>query len=353
MVTISLCMIVRDEEEVLARCLESVRGIPEEIILVDTGSKDKTKEIAGHYTSEIYDFPWIDDFSAARNLSFSKAEKDYILWLDADDILKPSERKKFLDLKKRLTLDTDFVMMPYEIMEDASGRSTFTYWRERLIRRSGNHQWKGRVHEAIEPCGRVIYEPIAVTHRKTQVKDPDRNLKIFHDMIEKGELLGIRDRYYYARELWYHGEYVQAETELKKFLSQEGWKEDRIQAWLLLAQCQNRSGADRKALESLYRSFLEDLPRAEVCCAIGDWYQQHQMNTHAIYWYETARNVPDQAMGFYQPDFQDFIPLVQICVCYDKMGEHQRAKEYHEQAKKIKPEHPAILHNEQYFQQFQ
>ena len=86
-ITISLCMIVRDEEETIARCLETVEKIVDEIIVVDTGSVDRTKEIVEKYTSNIYDFQWIDDFAAARNFSFSKATQEYILWLDADDVL--------------------------------------------------------------------------------------------------------------------------------------------------------------------------------------------------------------------------------------------------------------------------
>ena len=71
MITISLCMIVKNEEKVLARCLDSIADLMDEIIIVDTGSSDNTKEIAKKYTDKIYDFAWIDDFSAARNYSFS------------------------------------------------------------------------------------------------------------------------------------------------------------------------------------------------------------------------------------------------------------------------------------------
>ena len=71
MITISLCMIVKNEEAVLARCLDSLRGLMDEIIIVDTGSTDNTKEIALKYTDKVYDFSWGDDFAAARNFSFS------------------------------------------------------------------------------------------------------------------------------------------------------------------------------------------------------------------------------------------------------------------------------------------
>ena len=112
MTTVSLCMIVRNEEKVLARCLDSVRGIADEICITDTGSTDKTREIARKYGT-VQAFPWCDDFSAARNFSFAQARMDYTLWLDADDVLLSSDRQKLLALKAELDGTADVVMLPY------------------------------------------------------------------------------------------------------------------------------------------------------------------------------------------------------------------------------------------------
>lgn len=79
MQTISLCMIVRDEEAVLERCLSSIADLVEEIIIVDTGSQDGTKKIAAQYTDAIYDFVWIDDFAAARNFSLCPSHHGVLL----------------------------------------------------------------------------------------------------------------------------------------------------------------------------------------------------------------------------------------------------------------------------------
>lgn len=92
MVTISLCMIVRNEEKSLHRCLSTIASLVDEIVIVDTGSTDKTKEIALSFGAVIYDFEWIDNFSAARNFAFSKATQEYILWLDADDYIKEEDQ---------------------------------------------------------------------------------------------------------------------------------------------------------------------------------------------------------------------------------------------------------------------
>ena len=113
MITISICMIVKNEAETLARCLDSLKGIGDEIIVVDTGSTDETKKIAAKYTDKIYDFKWIDDFSAARNFCFSKAGMDYIYTADADEILDEDNYHRFMDLKKAMIDDVEIVQMKY------------------------------------------------------------------------------------------------------------------------------------------------------------------------------------------------------------------------------------------------
>lgn len=136
MIKISLCMIVKNEEKTIGRCLGSAGDIFDEIIIVDTGSTDRTKQEAGKFTEKIYDFAWIDDFSAARNFSFSKATMDYIFWMDADDMILPEDLIKFKILKNTLPGDVDTVMMKYNTGFDNAGNVTFSYYRERLVKRS-------------------------------------------------------------------------------------------------------------------------------------------------------------------------------------------------------------------------
>ena len=92
--TLSVCMIVKDEEENLPRLLASIKGLADEVIVVDTGSKDGTVEIAKRFGARVYHFPWCDDFSAARNESLKHATKDFILWLDGDDELKRQSTRR-------------------------------------------------------------------------------------------------------------------------------------------------------------------------------------------------------------------------------------------------------------------
>ncbi len=352
MPTISLCMIVKNEEVHIARCLESMAELVEEMVIVDTGSTDRTVEIVSNYTPNVYSYPWKDDFSDARNYSFSKASMDYCMWMDADDILEETERDKFLQLKQSLPSETDIVMMKYNTSFDEAGKPSFSYFRERWIRNCTRYRWIGAVHEVIPPNGKVIYSDIAICHRKMIAGDPDRNLKIYQKMIADGKFLELRQQYYYGRELYYHKQYEEAVSVLEQFLlSAEGWIENKIEACSICANCYYQLGQEQAALTTLLRSMSFDLPRAELCCEIGKYFLEHENCHNAIYWYKTALNIPKNEFsgGFMLPDCYDYIPFLQLCVCYDKLGDRQKAKEYNERAGACKPYSQSYLYNKRYF----
>lgn len=353
MVTISLCMILKNEEVVISRCLESIADLVDEIIIVDTGSTDRTKEIAAKYTTKIYSFPWIDDFGAARNYSFSKAVMEYCMWMDADDILEVSEKDKFFQLKKTLEPSTDIVMMKYNTSFDEAGNPLFSYFRERWIKNDARYRWIGEVHEVIPPVGNIIYSEIALSHKKLHASDPDRNLKIYQKLIAENKPLDPRQQYYYGRELYYHELYEEAITVFLKFLGlPDGWVENKIEACSLCAKCYYKLKQDDLALQILLRSLEFDKPRAELCCDIGKHFLERSNYQNAIYWYEAAVNTKrdDQAGGFILPDCYDYIPFLQLCVCYDRMGNREKALEYNEKAGKCKSNSEAYLYNKRYFQ---
>lgn len=352
MATISLCIIVKNEQMHIARCLDSVAKLVDEIIIVDTGSTDKTVEIASGYTAKVYLYPWKDDFSDARNYSFSQASMDYCMWMDADDILEETQKEDFLQLKQSLTPDTDMVMMKYNTAFDEAGHPSFSYFRERWIRNSEAYRWIGAVHEVIPPKGKLLYSDIAITHKKTGAGDPDRNLRIYQKLIAEGKPLEARQQYYYARELYYHKQYDEAVAVLERFLlSEEGWIENKIEACSICASCYYQMGQEQNALTALLRSLSFDRPRAELCCEIGKHFLERGNFQNAIYWYEAALNTPknEYSGGFVRPDCYDYVPLLQLCVCYDRLGDQQKAKEYNERAGICKPYSEAYLYNKRYF----
>ena len=99
--TLSLCMIVKNEERHLVRCLKSIRDVVDEIIIVDTGSTDKTKDVATIFGAKVFYFPWTGDFAAARNHSLDQATGNWILVLDADEVLSPLDFKEIKEIIRR------------------------------------------------------------------------------------------------------------------------------------------------------------------------------------------------------------------------------------------------------------
>lgn len=353
MVSVSLCMIVKNEEDVLERCLESAAGVVDEIVIVDTGSTDRTREIAARFTDKLFSFPWRDDFAAARNESFSHASMDYCLWLDADDVLLGTDQTAFLKLKETLDPSVSVVMAPYHTGFDESGRVTFSYFRERLIKNRAGLRWEGAVHEAVTPAGQILYADFAVTHRKTRPGDPDRNLRIYQAQIDSGKQLDPRHQFYYGRELYYHRRYEEALAVFEAFLAEgRGWIENNIDACCHCAYCQEQLGREEEALAALFRTFFYDRPRAEVCCDLGRWFFRRERYSLAAYWYALALTCPrdDRRGGFVSPDCYGYLPCIQLCLCYSRLGDQTQAAVFNELAAERKPEDPAVLHNRAWFQ---
>lgn len=353
MASVSLCMIVKNEEKVLERCLLSAAGIVDEIVVVDTGSGDRTKEIARRFTDKVYDFPWIEDFAAARNFAFSKGTKDYLMWLDADDIVPEPEKEKLLALKKKLTDDpVDVVMLKYSIAFDENGNSTFSFYRERLVKRSPGAVWIGKIHEVIVPFGRIIKEDIRIEHRKIKASDPDRNLRIFEKMLKEGEILNARERYYYGKELYYHKQYQKAAEVLAKYLEMpDGWPEDQLDACRHIAYCFYELSENRKALWALLRGLEFGSPKAELCCDLGWWFLHEKRYEDAVFWYRQALKDRRKAdgNGFIQEECHGYLPCLQLCVCYDHLGKTGMAERFNELAEQFKPGTRSCAYNRDYF----
>lgn len=350
MVTISLCMIVKDEEAVLKRCLDSVRDIADEVIILDTGSKDNTKSIAAKYTEKIFDFEWIDDFSAARNTAFSKATMDYILWLDADDVIEVEDYKRFKELKETIDLSVDSVTMNYNLSFDEYGNVSFSSRRNRLVKRERGFIWIGKVHEYLEVYGNIIDSEVSITH-KSLSHDSDRNLRIYEKRLKEGEIFSPRDLYYFANELLDHGMYERAISFYEKFLNtNKGWVEDVISSCGKLADCYYNIGDNERQLQSILRSFKYGSPRPEFCCRLGYYFLNINDISAAIVWYKLATQLDklEKPKGFFNPIFSTWLPHLQLCVCYDRIGNYKLAYLHNEVALKYRPNDDNILKNKEY-----
>ncbi|MBQ0016997.1 MAG: glycosyltransferase family 2 protein [Clostridiales bacterium] len=354
-ITISLCMIVKNEEDVIGRCLKSVEGLFDEIIIVDTGSTDKTKEIARQYTDKIFDFEWVNDFSKARNYSFSLSNCEYIMWLDADDILPIKERSKFIKLKEILQKEKpDAVMMKYDIAFDENGKSTFSYFRERILKRSAGFVWQDPVHEVISLKGKILHSEISIEHHKIEEKrQTDRNLKIYESLIEMSVKLSARQMYYYSRELMYNNLFEKAIENYKKFLLRtDAWIENKLSAYKDMSYCylklNDAMSAKKILLESLQFGRLD----ADICCKIGDLFLYEKKYKTASIWYELALKdkMNLKSGAFIEPRYYNVYPLLQLTVCYYYLGETKKAEKCNSKVGKIEPKNESYLKNKEIFE---
>ena len=343
---LSLCMIVKDEEKVLARCLDSIQKEVDEIVITDTGSTDGTIDLAKRYTDMVYTFPWKDDFAAARNHSFARATGDYAIWLDADDVIAPDMLPRLRSLKTRIEQENaDMAVCKYV-------NGGCLYFRERIVRRGAGMLWEGRVHECITPRGKVISDDFSVTHLGSDKPRGARNLHIYQKWRAE-EPLGARDLFYYGRELYYNRLYTEAQAVLEEMLGGDGWYVNKIEACKVLAACLEAKGDKNAALGALFQSFAYGAPRGSVCGEAGRIFRETGRHREAVFWYETALGCPDHSP---EGDFDDvpartLYPLLGLVCSHWALGQREQAYECHRRAAQLAPDHPAVLHNEKFFRE--
>ena len=293
MASISVCMIVKNEEAVLARCLDSLRGIADEIVIVDTGSTDRTKEIATIYTSRIYDFTWIYDFAAARNFAFSKATCDYIYSADADEILEEIDRQKFLTLKQALLPEIEIVEMIYVNPTDCNAVYNFSKEpRPKLFKRLREFRWIDPIHETVALAPLVYSSDIEIQHRP-QSMHSGRDFDAMQRELKRSGKLSERLYSMYAKELFISGtadDFMLAAPWFEQRLAmQEVSLDARAEAVCVLA----RHALLQKEYERLLSVILTELsvnpaPVAELFYLLGEYYEISGKEPEAIRWYKKA-----------------------------------------------------------------
>ncbi len=286
-------MIVKNEEACLRDCLDSLRDIMDEIIIVDTGSSDATKQIAREYTQQVYDFEWHDDFAAARNFAFSKATGDYIYSADADEIIDEENRKKLKILKQALIPEVEIVQMIY--VTEPKNHPTENFERDKrpkLFKRLRGFTWIEPIHETINTVPVVFDSDVEVRHRP-KGNHSGRDFRIFEKVIaQKGELsdrlLGM-----YARELYKAGTreaLENARTFLEKALEVQSRKQNTVlcrQLIAVLLKTYRLAGEMSGVLKVALRGEAT-VPSAEICMELGYFFAEREDYREASVWFERA-----------------------------------------------------------------
>lgn len=331
MVTISLCMIVKNEEKVLRRCLDSVADLVDEVVIVDTGSTDGTKDIAAEYTELIYDFPWVDDFSAARNFAFSKATKEYIYSADADEVLDEENRGRFRRLKETLLSEIEIVQMKYG--NQLQFNTVYNYdeeYRPKLFKRMREFVWEAPIHETVRLSPTVYDSDIVIRHMPEE-GHAGRDLASFYRHCAGGYRLPKRLHNMYARELLMAGEAEDFERAAGFFAASaedvNRDSEEVAEACCIVAHAARLAGDTVRFFKYATKVVAEEA-NSEICCEMGHFYEDSGDLEEAAVWYYNAVYETRPILNLRAGSGEGLEGLIR---CYEQMGCPEQAEVYREE----------------------
>lgn len=354
--TLALCVIAKNEEHNVMRMFESIKGCFDIIHFTDTGSTDRTVEIAQSEEAQkatgcpikIHHFEWCNDFAKARNYSFSHAETDFIMWLDLDDVL--SNRDAFIKWKQSAMGLGDYWLAPYDYFTDKDGKVTVSFTRERVVRRTKKIPWKYFIHEGMMPEeGQYIASQFVNSWRVTHLReakdvnaDRGRNLNIFKKQAETEEL-DARMKFYYGKELFDAGRPMDGFRWLMESITENDLSQhDRILGIQYAAQASQACGQWEQSIQLCMQGIALSPLRAEFYVMAGDAYVKVGKVRESIPFYEAAKNCPTQDMSqaspiFSRADAYMSIPSKQLARVYYNIGMTEKARECAETALMINP----------------
>jgi glycosyltransferase involved in cell wall biosynthesis len=232
MLKLSVSMIVKNEESCLEKCLESIKGA-DEIVIVDTGSTDSTIEIAKRYTNKVYsgeEYLWRDNFAFSRNQSLDKCTGDWILIIDADEVL---EEGGILKLRQAIE-KTDKSALIFNVVSK-NGNSSHNFIR--AFKKSSDVYWKGKIHNYLNvTSGERVNISVYYGYSEAHKKDPDRALRILTKVVQE-EPQSVREKFYLAREYFYKKDWVTALYWYDEYLRVSKWMPERAEGYLMASRC--------------------------------------------------------------------------------------------------------------------
>ncbi len=336
MVTISLCMIVKDEEDCLGRCLDSLKDLVDEMIIVDTGSTDRTKEIAKSYGAKVLDYEWKWDFADARNFAFAQATCDYIYSADADEELDEENQKRFRALKDDLCeFDIDIVQMYY--CNQLSFRTVYNYDRElrpKLFKRVRPFIWEDPIHEqvCIDPV--ICNTEIEIIHRPKE-NHVGRDLHSFRRAINQGRRISKRLHNLYARELLMGGtpeDFIKSKDFFLRSALDNNRSLDEIkEACCILTHIGVLENDPLLILKYALKDAITEMS-SEMCYELGEFYFGQGDVDEAIVWYYNAAYECESILDIKR---SGTMPRLALAKCYRALGNEEQALDYEREAAEL------------------
>jgi len=342
---LSLHMIARNNADVIGQTLACVTSFTDEIIVVDTGSTDDTKAIAESYGAQVFDFEWVDDFSAARNFALSKCTGDWTFWLDTGDTLPDFTIQWFKKFKESDISNSD-VELIWGILNrthDQHGNVTKQIWGSRVARRIPSLRWIEPIHEFLVTDKGVSVKAeglIVVDHDGGSENGALRNIEVMKKALAMGHY--PRLFFLYARELIVLERYEEALPILEEFVA-KGYGEEYPIAdiYRYLGKCQIKVGKIEEGITSLLRSIHDHPTLAEPWWDLGDLYYTKEDWTNAIPFYTaiTGMKCPPDVSFPTNVVLYSYAPYERLGFCYLGLENDKRAVEMFQEAIRLAPPH--------------
>jgi glycosyltransferase involved in cell wall biosynthesis len=349
-VTVSAALIVKNEERVLARCLESIKGAVDEIVIVDTGSEDRTRKIARRYTDRVFDFTWRQDFAAARQYAFDQATSDWVIWLDADDVVRHAGAIR--PLLQDIPASVGLVYWRYEYAFDGQGNVTCEFWRERCARR-GQGRWTGRIHETLSAPGETQYrtEVVVEHHPEPGVDKLERNIAILQAAIaEEGEI--PRLLFYLGRDLASAGQTDRALEALQRYVQIADWDDEKYQAQTRIAELLRWQKRYPEALDADLAALKIHPTWPDAYFGLARTYYFLQDWSKVVHWSEFGEMLATpETIAILDPMDYSFNWIIYYTVALYHVGRIEDALTWTRRALALRPDDPWHRQNEALFQQ--
>jgi glycosyltransferase involved in cell wall biosynthesis len=322
---ISACMIVRDEEHLLARCLESFGGAFDELNVVDTGSRDGTPAVATRFGARLKSFTAcngedgkIRDFALARNVSLDMATHEWLLWMDADDVLQPGGAERFRAAAAR----GGFAALNVSIQWDAH-----VWTQRRLLRNAPTNRFIGRIHEYPDVRGTIEEDrEIRVVHlpdKRGKEPSVERNLRI-GELEAREDPTNQHNLFYLGNSLRLAGRHDEAILRYLQYLALGGsFRCEKHLAAHFLADCLFRKRQWEDCIDACWRALRIDPRYAETHCLIADCYGELRQYENARQWYRSAIACvapPPDSILFVEPSKYGDYPRRGIEICDQRLG---------------------------------
>lgn len=271
MATLSLAMIVKNEGTTIERVLACAKTFCDEMIVVDTGSTDDTVAKALAMGAQVHHFTWINDFAAARNFSFSHCTKDWIIWLDGDDIVTPENQQRIRELKQNV-LDNDLEALYLRYIYPP-----FLQWRERMVRRDlfgTKIEWREPIHECIHGIdGRKVkyFDNIFIQHDTPPERHETkkgRNITILRRHYENGAR-DERTLFIYAVECLHSVLKEEGEKIVKEFFAIARYDQYIYEIYSKMYNFHMHFNEPQQALDALSKAIITLPDRAEAYFKLG------------------------------------------------------------------------------------